>query len=658
MPDAKIRWTADAKQAIAETQKLEKTTKSSVKGMGDSIGELKQGTVAAWAAIVGAVVLAKKAFEFSRQGAEISELKAAGKDLAASYGLSMDAVVRAVQRGAGGTISEMDAIGVATQALNLGVVTTQEQFEQLALVSEALGDRLGKSTGQSMIDVTQALTRLNARTLASAGITANADAVFAEYAARIGKTVKQLTDAEKRTALLEDATSRLGGQSESAADKFDRLGVSAEAASVRLKEASGRALAPWAAASADAITKTLDLADASEYLGVSLQKVDDAFRFVNEAGEVVATTQQELIDVYHKQIEAADLLAASTEAGISPLHDYSEELKTAREHALEMADASNAAVDTMNEAWGRLDPDPLGDIFDIEKMAAWREAGGAAVNEFVTLLQQGAVAGVDVTAGLEEAAAAAIAVQLNAKQIDLREAQAQAKDYGIDWAAVERYIGLSGAGVDHLLAQNGKEVTIAVTIRETTIKRNMYASSIYDDNRQHGGPLGKGPTLVGEAGPELIIGGVVIPAGETRRLMALGLLPGRRMQSGGSLSDKSGTPYSGTKTFPEISKYLTAESEKMQPQVSAWRPENIAKYVAAATGQATTAAVGAVGGQIAALQLAQAQELQRQATQQAAADAEQNRLLREIADAVRATGTPGQVAGALGKEMQTFQAGA
>lgn len=130
------------------------------------------------------------------------------------------------------------------------------------------------------------------------------------------------------------------------------------------------------------------------------------------------------------------------------------------------------------------------------------------------------------------------------------------------------------------------------------------------------------------------------------------------LQSGGSLSDKSGTPYSGIKIFPEISKYLTAENEKTQQQVGAWRPERIANYVAAATGQATAAAVGAVGGQIAALQLAQAQELQRQAAQQAAAAQQTNAVLRDILDAVRATGTPVQVAGALGKELQTFQAGA
>lgn len=51
-----------------------------------------------------------------------------------------------------------------------------------------------------------------------------------------------------------------------------------------------------------------------------------------------------------------------------------------------------------------------------------------------------------------------------------------------------------------------------------------------------GGPLAD-LALVGEEGPELIIDGIVIPAQETRKLMALGLLPKRRFALGGPLKD-------------------------------------------------------------------------------------------------------------------------
>ena len=59
------------------------------------------------------------------------------------------------------------------------------------------------------------------------------------------------------------------------------------------------------------------------------------------------------------------------------------------------------------------------------------------------------------------------------------------------------------------------------------------------DVRASGGPLSR-VSLVGEAGPELIVNGVVIPAEDTRRLLALGLMPEEKFQKGGT---KTGTYY-------------------------------------------------------------------------------------------------------------------
>ena len=63
-------------------------------------------------------------------------------------------------------------------------------------------------------------------------------------------------------------------------------------------------------------------------------------------------------------------------------------------------------------------------------------------------------------------------------------------------------------------------------------KKSMFAFK--DIGLASGGPLSD-LALVGEEGPEMIINGVVVPAQETRKLMALGLLPGRRFATGGPL---------------------------------------------------------------------------------------------------------------------------
>ena len=54
--------------------------------------------------------------------------------------------------------------------------------------------------------------------------------------------------------------------------------------------------------------------------------------------------------------------------------------------------------------------------------------------------------------------------------------------------------------------------------------------------RAAGGPL-SGFNLVGEAGPEMIIGNQVIPARQTRQMMNAGIRPGRRFETGGEITD-------------------------------------------------------------------------------------------------------------------------
>src|SRR3972149_5744570 len=109
MPDANIRWKADAKQAILETQKLGKATGETAKQMGAKWKDLAEDAAVAFGAISGAILIAKKGFEFAREGAEIAELRQAGQDLAATYELSMDRVVAAGKRGGGGAVNEVGA---------------------------------------------------------------------------------------------------------------------------------------------------------------------------------------------------------------------------------------------------------------------------------------------------------------------------------------------------------------------------------------------------------------------------------------------------------------------------------------------------------------------------------------------------------------------
>jgi hypothetical protein len=718
MPDAKIRWLADAKQAINETKKLSKTLEDMAKEAQGGMAGLKASTVTAWAAIAGAVLAAKKVFDFGRQGAEILELKDASQGLAASFGLSMDSIVAAVKRGASGTISEMDAIAAATRALNLGVVTSEEQFEQLAMVAETLGDRLGKSTAQSMDDVGQALTRLNSRTLASAGITADAESVFKAYAERLGKTVKELTNAEKRTALLDDATRRLGGQVPSIADNFDRFEASLKDTEARFKSTAAVMVDPFISGIADLSTAITGVAAEADKLPPVLERTmeigqrggpvmyafGEAFEFfAGTAADVIANLpgvvgwfgdllgiEKEVTPATEALTEVTQEQAAATDRHAAAEGQRAEALRRAKDEWLEMVGAPRQVDWTVNfQGAGIYDQiqDFLaggGEVENIEAQitagldtgtlppeVAQAIAGEALVWELVVDASQGEISARDAKARIAEV----MNVTPEEAAALFGEAWNQFKEAGP--AAVEAWATsaegriTSASGyfrqalrvgiVDPLTTAGSKAKTIVDALMDA-VSHPWRIEVIYDvsgqvPNFQHGGRLAP-VSLVGEAGPELIIGSTVIPASETRRLMQMGVMAHRRLQGGGKIF------------YPE-SKGATTETQSLvqhlgggrtrTPQAqTAQRPEGggaqMAQQVAQETSQAAAAAIAVVGSEIAAVQAAASIQSERQIARQVAASERIVQVLQEVVEAVRSTGSADQQAAALAHELQTFQA--
>jgi hypothetical protein len=90
----------------------------------------------------------------------------------------------------------------------------------------------------------------------------------------------------------------------------------------------------------------------------------------------------------------------------------------------------------------------------------------------------------------------------------------------------------SATAAGNLAGNLGNIKSKSVTITTNFVSRGTPAGAPV--RQQHGGPLARF-ALVGEAGPELIINGVVIPAPMTRALMNLGLGKPRGFQAGGVL---------------------------------------------------------------------------------------------------------------------------
>jgi hypothetical protein len=143
---------------------------------------------------------------------------------------------------------------------------------------------------------------------------------------------------------------------------------------------------------------------------------------------------------------------------------------------------------------------------------------------------------------------------------------------------------------------------------------------------QHGGPLGP-IALVGERGPELVVDGVVIPADETRRLMALGLAPDEQYQKGGTYT-KTGPAkktYTGTKApasqdTKTITETLGLTSLTPSTETTATTAAAAAQVVAAETAASIPQAAAA----------ASASAVQASTAAQVAASAEQTNAMRAM----------------------------
>ena len=182
--DEKIRFTFDTKD---NTKKDFKSIAIGLVGITQAIQLAKQAAEAF-----------KKAYDFGKQGAAAKRLAQAGNSLSDSY----KEVVDTIQLASGETVDSMTAMSAANKALVLGVAKTPEEFEKLTKAAVALGRATGRTAAQSIEDLTTGIGRQSKLILDNLGIVYQADKVYKDYAKQLGKTADELTDTERKQALV------------------------------------------------------------------------------------------------------------------------------------------------------------------------------------------------------------------------------------------------------------------------------------------------------------------------------------------------------------------------------------------------------------------------------------------------------------------------
>lgn len=169
----------------------------SVKSLGSSFGKMLP--------VLGAVAIAayglKEAFEFAQIGEENAKIAKQFETLSSQAGIFADDLKAGLEEAAGGLYDTDDLLKIANGSivkLGASAAALPQLFELAQKSTKVFG---GEAT-QNLELISNAIGNLQTRSLKQIGINVDAEQTFKTYAKSLGTTAEQLTEAEKKQALL------------------------------------------------------------------------------------------------------------------------------------------------------------------------------------------------------------------------------------------------------------------------------------------------------------------------------------------------------------------------------------------------------------------------------------------------------------------------
>ncbi len=199
-------------------------------GLSKVYGALKSKMVGISIAIIATGLAIKKAFDFAEAGAKLQVQREAFDNFAKSVGANGDEIIAKLKEVSKGTVSTANLVASAGKAMLLGLAP--DKLVDLLEIARAASKITGDSITKSFEDITTGVGRQSRMILDNLGIILRVGDANEAYAASLGKTVDELTEAEKKLAVL-NATAEagqviiagVGNDTLTTADKIARMKV-------------------------------------------------------------------------------------------------------------------------------------------------------------------------------------------------------------------------------------------------------------------------------------------------------------------------------------------------------------------------------------------------------------------------------------------------
>ena len=124
------------------------------------------------------------------------------KRLSMQAWIASDKMLSAMRKASLGTVSDFNLMTAANKAYSLGVISNTDQMTTLMEIARVKGQAMGRTMNEALDDIVTGLGRGSAMILDNLGIVVNQTEAQKAYAESIGKTIEQLSDREKKQALI------------------------------------------------------------------------------------------------------------------------------------------------------------------------------------------------------------------------------------------------------------------------------------------------------------------------------------------------------------------------------------------------------------------------------------------------------------------------
>lgn len=162
--------------------------------------------------------------EFAQRGIQLNAVQSSFERLAVGTKQSSVEMLSSMKTASRGMVSEFDLMKAANKAMLLGLPVTSAEMGTLSKAAVTLGRAMGQDATKSVDDLITALGRSSPMILDNLGITVKVGEANEIYAAKLKKTVEQLTDAEKKTAFYEEAMRRANEKTKELGESTKTLG--------------------------------------------------------------------------------------------------------------------------------------------------------------------------------------------------------------------------------------------------------------------------------------------------------------------------------------------------------------------------------------------------------------------------------------------------